>query len=196
MNPNPMLAAAIDQTRGRLARDGWCILRAALPAETIAALDADLAPVFAETPFCEGSFYGETTKRFGRLLARSQHMAALVQHAVVQGVADLLGSAGLSADAQNGITISVEPKMGFIKGSVGSDFVVPCVDYIITATLPGGQPQQVAAADCQRMVWQNDSNGGRWVIGPGKEPAQAASVWPGSQASVDAGYQWLEVPQS
>lgn len=114
----------------------------------------------------------------------------------VQGVADLLGSAGLSADAQNGITISVEPKMGFIKGSVGSDFVVPCVDYIITATLPGGQPQQVAAADCQRMVWQNDSNGGRWVIGPGKEPAQAASVWPGSQASVDAGYQWLEVPQS
>ncbi len=88
MNPNPMLAAAIDQTRGRLTRDGWCILRAALPAETIAALDADLAPVFAETPFCEGSFYGETTKRFGRLLARSQHMAALVQHAVVQGVAE------------------------------------------------------------------------------------------------------------
>ena len=37
---------------------------------------------------------------------------------------------------------------------------------------------------------------GARVIGPGKEPAQAASVWPGSQASVDAGYQWLEVPQS
>lgn len=88
MNPNPMLAAAITQTQRRLIRDGWCILRAALPAETIATLDADLAPVFAETPFCQGSFYGETTKRFGRLLARSQNMAALVQHGVVQGVAE------------------------------------------------------------------------------------------------------------
>lgn len=118
----------------------------------------------------------------------------------VQGVAALLGSAGLSSDAQNGITISVEPKMGFIKGTVGSDFVVPCVDFIITATLPGAQPQQVAAADCQRMVWQNDAGastgGGRWVVGPGKEPAAAASLWPGSQASFDAGYQWLAVPQS
>lgn len=115
---------------------------------------------------------------------------------VVQGVADLLGSAGLSADARNGITIGVEPKMGFIKGTVGSDFVVPCVDFIITATLPGGQSQQVAAADCQRMVWQNDPAGGRWLIGPGEEPSPAPSLWPGSQASVDAGYQWLEVPQS
>ena len=114
----------------------------------------------------------------------------------VQGVATLLGSAGLSADAQNSITISVEPKMGFIKGTVGPDFVVPCLDLIITATLPGAQPQQVAAADCQRMVWQGDSNGGRWVIGPGDEPAPAPSLWPGSQASFDAGYQWLEVPQS
>lgn len=88
MAQNPMLASAIDQTRARLDRDGWCILRSALPAETIAALDADLAPTFAETPFCQGSFYGETTKRFGRLLARSDRMAGLVRHAVVQGVAE------------------------------------------------------------------------------------------------------------
>ncbi|GAA4127727.1 hypothetical protein GCM10022215_38500 [Nocardioides fonticola] len=123
----------------------------------------------------------------------------------VKGVATLLGSAGLSADAQNGITIGVEPKMGFVKGTVGSDFVVPCVDFIITVTLPGAQSQQVAAADCQRMVWQNDPNGstdstdsvgGRWVIGPGDEPAEAPSLWPGSPGSFDAGYQWLEVPQS
>lgn len=114
----------------------------------------------------------------------------------VQGVADLLASAGLSADAHNGITIGVEPKMGFVKGTVGSDFVVPCVDFIITVTLPGGRPQQVAAADCQRMVWQGDAGNGRWLIGPGSEPAAAASVWPGTQASFDAGYEWLEVPQS
>lgn len=90
MDRNPMLAAAIDQTRARLNRDGWCILRAALPAETIAALDTDLAPAFEDTPFCQGSFYGETTKRFGRLLARSDRMAGLVQHAVVQGVVEAI----------------------------------------------------------------------------------------------------------
>jgi len=114
----------------------------------------------------------------------------------VQAVATLLESAGMSSDAQNSITIGAEPKMGFIKGSVGEDFVVPCVDFIITATTSTGEPQQVAAADCQRMVWQADSTGGRWVIGVGEEPAQAPSLWPGSQASFDGGYEWLAVPQS
>jgi len=110
----------------------------------------------------------------------------------VQAVATLLESAGMSSDAQNSITIAVEPKMGYIKGTVGDDFVVPCIDFIVTATIAAGQRQQVAAADCQRTVWQDD----RWVIGPGEEPAPAPSLWPGSQASFDAGYQWLEVPQS
>jgi hypothetical protein len=111
----------------------------------------------------------------------------------VKAVAALLESAGMSSDGSGSITIGVEPKMGFIKGTVGEDFVIPCIDFIVTATTTTGQPQQVAAADCQRMVWQNDATGGRWVIGPGEEPAEAPSVWPGSQESFEAGYEWLEV---
>lgn len=63
-----------------LLADGYVIVDNAVPADQIAALDADLAPRFAATPFCEGGFYGARTKRFGALLRRSVHMKALVQH--------------------------------------------------------------------------------------------------------------------
>jgi len=69
-----------------VARDGWCIIPAALPADTITALDDDLDETFARTPFCQGGFYGETTKRFGRVIARSPHAAALAQHETILGV--------------------------------------------------------------------------------------------------------------
>src|SRR5258706_10473768 len=90
MTREPSLATAIDKAHAALAHHGWCIIPAALPSATIAALDADLAPAFAATPFCQGGFYGETTKRFGRLLARSDHMASLVQHKLIQGVAEAI----------------------------------------------------------------------------------------------------------
>ena len=73
---------------GQLLRDGYCIIPDALPADTIGMLDADLAWDFERTPFCEGAFYGATTKRFGRLLARSSHAAALVQHELILGIVD------------------------------------------------------------------------------------------------------------
>jgi hypothetical protein len=107
----------------------------------------------------------------------------------VKAVATMLSSAALPADGSGGLSVTLEPAMGFIKGSLGADFVIPCVDFVITATMDGAAAQRIAAADCQRMVWSQD----RWVIGPGKEPAPAPSLWPGTQESFDARYQWLEV---
>ncbi|MFA6125373.1 phytanoyl-CoA dioxygenase family protein [Sphingomonas sp.] len=78
----------IDRWTGELSREGWCIIPEALPPQTIAALDADLASTFDRTPFCEGGFYGETTKRFGRLLSRSDQTARLVQHETILGVVE------------------------------------------------------------------------------------------------------------
>ena len=69
-----------------LHREGWCVIPGVLPSKTIAALDDDLDDTFARTPFCEGGFYGETTKRFGRLLSRSPRAAALVQHELILGI--------------------------------------------------------------------------------------------------------------
>lgn len=80
----------IDDWAARLLRDGYCIIPDALPETIIAELDDELAPTFARTPFCQGGFYGATTKRFGRLLARSQRMPMLVQHPLITGIAERL----------------------------------------------------------------------------------------------------------
>jgi ectoine hydroxylase-related dioxygenase (phytanoyl-CoA dioxygenase family) len=72
----------------RLLEQGYCVLPGALPGPTIKTLDDDLAQAFADTPFCQGGFYGERTKRFGRLLARSPHAAELVMHPEILAIAE------------------------------------------------------------------------------------------------------------
>lgn len=88
MPRKPDREAAIDRWTERLLVDGYCVITDLLPAEVVAALDSDLAEDFEETPFCEGRFYGERTKRFGRVLARSPRAASLIQHELVLGVAE------------------------------------------------------------------------------------------------------------
>ena len=81
------LSQDVERWSERLLLDGYCIIPGLLP-ETIAALDRDLAPDFENTPFCRGGFYGERTKRFGRLLSRSRHSERLVMHPLISGVAE------------------------------------------------------------------------------------------------------------
>lgn len=64
----------------RLAAQGFAVLQKAVPPADILALDRELQPSFVDTPFCQGNFYGERTKRFGRLLRRSDRVASLVLH--------------------------------------------------------------------------------------------------------------------
>jgi len=59
---------------------GYCILPNLVPADLVAALEADLVPVLDRALFCRGDFYGERTKRIGSLLTRSPHAAAFIQH--------------------------------------------------------------------------------------------------------------------
>jgi hypothetical protein len=103
----------------------------------------------------------------------------------VQAMAGFLDAAGLSGAGSPQLSLVVTPVMGLVKGTIGQDFVVPCVDFEFDATLT--QTQRVAVADCQRMIWQAD----RWVIGPGAEPAEAPSVWPDTDTAISVGYQDL-----
>lgn len=88
MNDVTDIQPGIERHAARLLADGFCIIPEALPPSQIAELDAALAPAFAETPYCEGRFYGERTQRFGRVLARTEQAAALVAHPLVLGVVE------------------------------------------------------------------------------------------------------------
>jgi hypothetical protein len=103
----------------------------------------------------------------------------------VTAMAGFLDAAGLSGAGSPQLSLVVTPLMGLVKGSVGQDFVIPCVDFEFDATLT--QTQRVAVADCQRMIWQHN----RWVIGPGAEPAEAPSVWPDTDTAIEVGYKDL-----
>jgi len=85
----PALAARRDATPHLelLTRDGFCVIPDLVPAADIALLSADLDDRFAATPFCEGGFYGNRTKRFGSVLKRSPYAAALIQHKLILGLA-------------------------------------------------------------------------------------------------------------
>ena len=84
------MSSALDIHTRDLVRDGYCIIPQALDPAVLAALEADLGPAFAETPMCEGVFYGHRTRRFGALLRRSRHAEALVRHETVLAVVQRL----------------------------------------------------------------------------------------------------------
>lgn len=75
-----------DRHAADLDQHGWCTIARALDPAVLAQLEADLAPVFAATPLCQGAFYGERTRRFGSLLARTPLAERLVMHPLVLGV--------------------------------------------------------------------------------------------------------------
>jgi hypothetical protein len=80
-----------------------------------------------------------------------------------------------------------------IKGSVGADWVVVCVLGEMDLTI--AQTVRAGVGDCERMTWQAGSqagsNGGRWRIGAGREPAAAPDAWPGSADAFRVG--WREI---
>jgi hypothetical protein len=82
------MSAATDRPLAALARDGWCVIGRALDPDVLAAIEADLEPRFAETPLCQGAFYGARTKRFGSLLTRSAGMPQLVMHPLILDIVE------------------------------------------------------------------------------------------------------------
>lgn len=76
-------ASDIDSLIGQLLRDGYLILPDIADPALLDLLDGDLQPHFEKARFGTGPFYGERTKRFGRLFARSPHAEAFARHPVI-----------------------------------------------------------------------------------------------------------------
>ncbi|HZZ30468.1 MAG TPA: phytanoyl-CoA dioxygenase family protein [Phenylobacterium sp.] len=70
-----------------LRREGYGILRGLVDTALVGRLADDLAERFVRTPFCDGEFYGDRTKRFGAVLKRSAAAEAFVRHPVILEIA-------------------------------------------------------------------------------------------------------------
>lgn len=103
----------------------------------------------------------------------------------VKDVARLLTGLQLSDAGSPRLAVVWTPAMGLVKGRVGSDFTVVCVDAVLTVTYQ--RTARIAVADCQRMTWSTD----RWLLAAGTPPAPAPAVWPGTAKSFAVGYREL-----
>jgi hypothetical protein len=75
-----------------LAATGYAIIKSCSPPKFVASLGEELGPLFDKTPFCEGPFYGNRTKRIGGMLKRSPRVRHLVEDPVIlTGVQQILG---------------------------------------------------------------------------------------------------------
>lgn len=89
-----MSAIASAELAAALLENGYCIVPDLVERASIEALDRDLDPVFAVTPFGQGDFYGYRTRRFGALLKRSvQAQRLALEKTILGAVKAILGDA-------------------------------------------------------------------------------------------------------
>ncbi|HQG12323.1 MAG TPA: hypothetical protein PLZ83_05155 [Dermatophilaceae bacterium] len=103
----------------------------------------------------------------------------------------LSSGAGQYADTIRGAVVAT-PVAAQIKGVDGDEWVLACVLLDIKARL--ATQARIAYGHCERMQW-TPQEGGRWLLGPGTEPARAPSTWPGTDLAVQAGWKTVTVDQ-
>lgn len=177
--PLSPLAEEISIRAEELNAQGWCILRHALPSASIDQLDEDLAGQFAQTPYGQGGFYGAMTKRFGRLLCRSDRAASLVQHKLILGVAEAVLSPWCDCIQLNTTqAIAIDPgapaqmphrDQDMWRGPVGA------IEYLINVMWPLTEFTEDNGAT---LVWPN-SHGAHAVDDESQEMPFAAAMQPG-----------------
>jgi hypothetical protein len=178
--PSRECEAAIDLHSNQLGEQGYCIIADAMELAAVEELDAELATTFAETPFCTGGFYGGRTKRFGRLLARSEHAAAFVQHEAILGVVERILSPWCDTIQLN-LTQAIELHPGALsqlphrdqdmwRGDIGR------AEYLVNVMWP---LTEFTADNGATLIWP-DSHGARALDPEPQDAPIAAAMSPGA----------------
>lgn len=85
----------VSKTLATLQAQGYAVLPAIAEPYKLKGFATDLGRCFEAAPFSRGPFYGDTTKRFGRLLRRSPHAEYFACHPTILSlVEEMLGSPG------------------------------------------------------------------------------------------------------
>jgi len=84
------LSSNIQVFTEQLLADGYVIIPSLADPKTFDALYRDLDPYFTAAQYCSGPFYGETTKRFGRLLVRSHVTEEFILHPLTYGIVETM----------------------------------------------------------------------------------------------------------
>ncbi|WP_285601814.1 hypothetical protein [Kineosporia sp. NBRC 101731] len=101
---------------------------------------------------------------------------------VSKSMTELLNAAELPSTGSPQLSVRFVPAMGLIKGRVGDDYVVACVDYVAETAMHA--TATAAVADCQRMTWVKDHD-----QTPGLWPMIVSDTMPSTGALV--GIDWL-----
>lgn len=162
-----------------LTAEGYAIIREALRPEIIAEIEADLADRFEQTPFCEGGFYGERTKRFGRLLIRSPLIERMVMHPAILSLAErVLGT--WCERIQLNLAQAIEIHPGALPQFPHRDHDMwqgeqGRVEYLVNVMWP---LTSFTAANGATVIWPG-SHGARSQTDHGEGPSIIAEAAPG-----------------
>lgn len=80
----------IERMTETLRRDGYIVIPRAADPTIIELLNEQTRTRFEQTPFSQGKFYGERTKRFGQLLTRAPLSSLLVQQETIVAIVERL----------------------------------------------------------------------------------------------------------
>jgi hypothetical protein len=146
-----------------LSSQGFCVARGVVNEDLVSALNADLDAAFEAAPFCDGDFYGRSTKRLGGMLNRSAAAEAFVRHPLALGIADAVLGPWCDRYALN-LTQAIE-----IQGGAPAQY--PHRDQDMWAG-PKGELEYLVNV--------------MWPLTPFTADNGATRLWPGSHAAGSA----------
>lgn len=147
----------LDPLTSELIRNGYAVVRNAVPESLIAGINGELDERFENTPFSVGAFHGARTKRFHGVLHRAPGSQQLVMHKrVMRSVRTVLGKWCDFPQLNLGQALSIHP---------GAPAQIPHRDQTMWPAPKGEMELSVNAM---------------WPLDDYHEANGATKVWPGS----------------